>query len=135
MRSYDDMRYALTAALIGAGIAIPIKWPNTPIEGGTPNNAMWARATIMVSGSEIFTLAGSDQVRGIFVIDVFVPKDSGNVAATQKADQIADALKRKRMKRNAVDVHTFAAKVSEMPDEEAWYGMKVSIDFTSFHPA
>ena len=131
--SYSDQRLAVVKAIVGANLSIPIKWPNA--EFNTPNNAMWARADLRVTGADIYSLKHTDEVRGLIIVDLFAPKDAGDVELTAKADTLVLALKRKVFVEGGVKVMTFAASANPMPDEPAWYGIKVAVDFMAFHPA
>ena len=100
-----------------------VKWPNAPFT--TPNNSTWLRATVITP--EVIDRDASNcykEYQGLFVIDVFAPKNQGSRSALSIADEIANTFNK------VAFPYSFSinADVSIIGEEtnSAWYHVQVN---------
>lgn len=137
--SFTDERLALLNVLIEDVAFIPTQYPNTAVlnadyEPTSQNDQLWRRITINRGPATAWTAGknGKDEINGVMEVDVFAPKGSGDLEATEHADLIASAAKWRNLEQNGFCLHTRGVTVSPMPASENWYGVKVSIQFRSY---
>lgn len=100
-----------------------LKLPNAPFT--TPENELWVRLTV-INGRGINVQAGKNgttRATGIFVVDVFVPKGSGNKLANNVADQAVD-LYRKQFFDN---IRAEETEVVEIGISDAWHQVQMTL--------
>lgn len=87
----SDLLFARLKALVFTP-AIPIAWPNTKF---TPPASLWLRPTIIPAAQNPISLNidGTNEILGIFQIDVFSPLQSGE-KGEMIASQIAGQFRR-----------------------------------------
>jgi hypothetical protein len=79
---------------ITTGQSLVTQWPNAPFD--KPDNALWARVTILEGATRQKTLGPSAEQRtpGVLTVQLFYPVGRGTEVQTQMADTIAAKFKR-----------------------------------------
>lgn len=102
-----------------------IKFPNAPFT--TPEDDIWVRLTV-TKGRGINIAAGYNglfRTPGVFIVDIFAPKGSGDREANEIAGQVDD-LYRKQFFDN---IRADETQVDSLGEEDAWYQTQVSVFF------
>ena len=92
----------------------------------TPKNTKWLRATVVPFETESEAASGDYKItRGLFVIDIIYPKESGD------ALQLADVQTIRTLYENQTFGNTQCqmASIETIGDSESWYIMQVNIEF------
>lgn len=101
-----------------------VKKPNFSFK--TPKNSKWLRVTVLPFESESNAATGEHTItRGLFVIDIFYPVNSGDAAQLVDVELIRDLYKNQTFD----GVNCQEASVETIGDSDAWYIMQVSISF------
>lgn len=138
MTNNENIRAALIGAINALSLPYPIKWPNKPtIKNGapyTPNGEPWLRVTPMYGDKLNVTLSEYDKLNGILQIDIFLPKDSGDLVGTRVVDTITTALPINGdfLQSGNVKVQFETHKIGRHYEEGAWYVMIMESKFYSF---
>lgn len=134
-----DIRTGLIVGVIDTNIAYPIQWPNLPVQlSGVPyepSNEPWVRVTILSMEDGVSTLGagGRDQVEGAMQIDVFTPKESGDIKSYQIMQEIRAIFERgKVLTHNGQHVRITSAGSRQGTDEPNWYSQIINVEFTSY---
>lgn len=100
-----------------------VKLPNAPFK--TPAKAKWLRATNLFNETINVTPDGYKRTFGIFVIDLFVPKGSGDKT------QLDDAQTLKVTFENQEFGNTLTQEVSTelIGEDGAWYILKLNVNY------
>lgn len=101
-----------------------VKKPNFKFK--TPKNDKWLRATVIPFETESDAATGACKItRGLFVIDVFYSKGSGD------AEQLADVQEIRELyqNQNFNNTNCQEASIVTIGDDDSWYMMQVSISF------
>ena len=131
--SRANIRTALIQGVIDTATGYPTKWPNAPFR--VPNDAPWLRATIIDMNDSVRTLGsgGRNRIDGLLQLDVFVPKNSGDVVLMGIVDQLGAIFQSgKELTHNGQVVRINSASNREGMDEETWYRRIIEVDFYSF---
>lgn len=138
MSNNTAIRGALIGAIAALNLPYAIKWPNKPIlKAGvayTPNNEVWLRVTPIFGESLQIALAKTDKINGILQIDVFMPKDSGDLLAHQISDTIRNALpiNGEKLTNSGVSVQFEYHKIGTTYTDGTWYVMPLESKFYAF---
>jgi len=134
--SFLQERNALISALFDDVDFLPTQWPNnllldTNFQPYEPSNEPFRRVTITRNQPTAATLgtAGKDEYTGLLIVDIMVPKGTGDMAALTHADEVATKMKWRKLAIGAFCLDTKEAGVTPMPDDSTWYGVSVSINF------
>lgn len=128
-----NIRAGLLQGVIDANVGYPIKWPNKSFE--TPANSPWVRATILSAGDDPVTLGsgGYNERTGLMQIDIFTPKNSGDLTATAATDTVKAIFKTgAKLTHNGQTVRINSAATRTGTDEQEWFSRIIDVDFTSY---
>lgn len=100
-----------------------LKKPNAPFD--TPTNTKWLRATVLFDEADNVTPDLYQRIFGIFVIDSFIPKGSGDQA------QLADAETLRATFQNVEfgQTKTQETSIQTIGETESWYHVQISTNF------
>ena len=134
-----DARTALIVGIIDANLSYPIQWPNLPpqLNGTpyTPSNEPWVRITILSMEDGVSTLGagGRDEIIGAMQVDIFTPKESGDIKSYQILEEIRAQFERgKVLTHNGQHVRITSAGSRQGTDESNWYSQIINVDFSSY---
>lgn len=132
--SDTNIKNALVLGVVAANLGVPTHYENIP-NWTTPTNEPWARVQILNLDDEVRTLGtnGRNQRNGLLRITVFTPKGSGVNAAYALVDDIKATFKSgAQLTHNGQVVTINSASTRPSPDEAAWYGRIIDVDFYTF---
>ena len=101
-----------------------VKTPNALFT--TPSNSKWLRVSVIPFDTESDAATGEFKItRGLCVIDVFYPKDSGDAA------QMVDVQSIRELYENQAFGNTQCqeASITVIGIDESWYNVQVNINF------
>lgn len=127
------IRDTLTQALVAANLSYPIKWPNAPFN--TPNNAVHLRMTLISIGDEPRTLGaqGRNQNDGVLQVDVFAPKNSGDIALYNAVDDVLGVYSSgKDLSYNGRVIRINSVTDRQGTDDSSWFHRIIEVNFTTF---
>lgn len=91
MGIYVDLEAALNTKLASLPNAPPIAWPNTRYE--PEHGDIYIRPTVLPAATTLFVLDSTQEHKGIYQIDVFVPANSGIYYLCNFLDSIEDLFR------------------------------------------
>lgn len=103
-------------------------YPNTAFTKPGPSVA-WASVFVIPATTAALSIRDSDEMAGVFQIDLNYPINSGSGAAQTKADAIRAHFKRGTVL-SGVEVGTVS--VANLGPADGWYRVAVSIAYRSF---
>jgi hypothetical protein len=119
-----DLISRLLANLPSGYTNATVKKPNFKFT--TPKNTKWLRATVSPFDTESEASSGDYKItRGLFVVDVFYPKGSGDAAQLTDVQAIRALYERQTFGNTQCQM----ASVETIGDSELWYIMQVNIEW------
>lgn len=97
--------------------------PNAPFT--TPNGTKWMRVNVVNTSVLNVTQGGYQRTKGILTVDLFYPKNTGDLAANTATDQLIQALSNSENE----FVKVFEASPSARIDGQ-WYHVQIDFNFT-----
>lgn len=131
--SKKDIRTALISGVIASATGLPTAWPNAPFT--VPNNAPWLRVTILNMDDVVLTLGsgGKNRISGILQIDVFVPRNSGDIKIYDTMDDLTAVFQSgAELDYNGQVVRINSASDRAAQDESDWYRRIIDVDFYAY---
>lgn len=135
MANQTDIRNALTSAINGASLGVPIMFPNQK-NWVTPSNAQWLRVTYLFGNKDPLSLNDTDQQTIICYVDCFTPKGSGNIQAYSITDKL-DALFSKKnpiLTSDGSKLNVFTSSISEDNNDDTWFITQFSATIRVYLP-
>ena len=105
-------------------------YPNAMFPKPAPSVA-WASVFVIPATTAPLSIRDSDEMAGVFQIDLNYPINSGSGAAQAKADAIRAHFKRGTVL-SGVELGTVS--VANLGPVDGWYRVAVSINYRSFAP-
>jgi hypothetical protein len=123
LETQKDLIKRLLANLPAGFTTSTIKLPNATFT--TPTDDKWLRATVLFDEAANVTPDNYQRIFGIFVIDSFVPKGSGDQA------QLADAELLRTTFQNVEfgQTKTQETSIQTIGETESWYQVQISTNF------
>ena len=132
--SKKDARTALVQAVITANTGgLLVKWPNAAFT--TPNNAPWLRATLLSMPDLPVTLGngGYNVADGVLQIDIFEPKDAGDIPAFNTLALMESVFKTGAyLAYNGQKVRINSAPSRIGAEDSSWWRWIIDINFTAY---
>lgn len=130
MSVFINIENALNTKLATLSGSPAVQWPNTRYQPS--ENTPFLRPTILPAATVLDTLAGTEEHKGIYQIDVFVPLEKGISAVNTLLDSIA-TLFRASKTLAATDI-VFIQSISRGKAErqESWYVSFVQINYICY---
>lgn len=128
-----DLRAAIVAAVIGAALPYPVRWPNSSQKD--PKGETWIRGEVVDTQGTGGTLGpnGRDRFNGSVVFTIYTPRHKEEQAAYEAIVAVENVIKRGAALQNgdaAVRINTTATRPG--PTLDSWYTRQVRADFTSY---
>lgn len=99
------------------------KKPNAPFN--TPKKTKWLRGTARLNPTNNVTPDGYKRTFGIYTIDIYFPKNTGDVAQLADAQIIKDLYENQRFGNTAC----YEASINIVGEDESWYVVQVDVLF------
>lgn len=101
-----------------------VKKPNAKFT--TPKDSKWLRATVVPFDTDSDAATGEYTItRGLFVVDIIFPKNSGDKAQLTDVKAIRDLYKNETFGNTQCQ----EASINTIGDDGSWYTMQVNINF------
>ena len=129
-----DLRNALLVeSFASIELPYPTKYPSAAFTE-QPENAPWLRVTPIYGEPIPLAYSTTDRIDGILQIDVFTPKNSGDIIAHQVCDTVRQALPVNGEKRTSgnVSVQFRSVGMSGAPDGDTWDHAIIRATFYTF---
>jgi hypothetical protein len=108
-----------------------IEWPNTHFN--PTENTLFLRPTILPSDTSLSTLAGVEEHKGIYQVDVFVPLEKGVSALHTLLDGIDSLFKgNKTLTAGGDTIFIQAVSRGRTERQESWYVGFVEVNYLSY---
>ena len=119
----SDLIRRLLANLPEGYTASTVKLPN--LKFSTPSNTKWLRVTNLPSGTDNVSACLYKRTFGIFAIDCFYPKDSGDIA------QLTDinALKALYENKEFGNTITRESDIVTIGGDDSWYNVQLQVNY------
>lgn len=139
--SKKDIRTALISGVIASATGLPTAYPNKgvtdPVTGDPykPSDETWLRVTILNMDDTVLTLGsgGKNRISGILQIDVFVPRNSGDIAVYDTMDDLTAVFQSgAELDYNGQVVRINSASDRAAQDESDWYRRIIDVDFYAY---
>lgn len=134
-----DIRTGLIVGVIDANLPYPTQYPNLPVQQNgaphEPSDEPWVRVTILSMEDGVSTLGagGRDEVVGVMQIDIFTPKQSGDIKSYEIMQEIRAIFERgKVLQDNGQYVRIISAGSRQGQDETNWHSQIINIEFNSY---
>lgn len=105
-------------------------YPNTAFTKPSPSVA-WASVFVIPATTAALSIRDSDEMAGVFQIDLNYPLNGGAGAVQAKAEQIRAHFKRGTV---LTGVEVGAVSIANLGPVDGWYRVAVSINYRSFAP-
>lgn len=128
-----NIKNALVGGVVAANLGIPTKYDNSPFT--TPTNSPWARVQILNIDDEVLTFGtnGRNRREGLMRVTVFTPKGTGSNSSYTETDKVRAVLKSgAELTHNGQCVRINSAATRPSPDESAWYGRIIDVNFYTY---
>lgn len=104
--------------------AATVKVPGAPFK--TPTNTKWMRATVLFGPTVNVTPDGYKRTFGIYVVDIFFPKNSGDKSQLADTKEIQTLFDNKQFG----NTRTWSASAETgVVEDDPWLNMQVSTEF------
>jgi len=130
MSVFSDVLSALDQRLSTLTDAPPIAWQNItyePVDG-----TLWIRPTLLPADTIGATLStsGTDEQKGLYVVDVFAPAFEGKNEALAIADAVADHFKPvTELTYNTRLVRCISVSIGAPTNVDNWYQVPILINY------
>jgi hypothetical protein len=130
MGVFTNIEAALHTRLATLSGSPAVAWPNTHYQ--PTENTTYIRPTILPANTILNTLAGMEEHKGIYQVDVYVPLEKGVSALNTLLDSIQSLFKSSKTL-TATDI-IFIQAVSRSPAvrDESWYVGFVEINYICY---
>ncbi len=130
MGVFTNIEVALHTRLATLSGSPAVSWPNTHYQ--PTENTTYLRPTILPASTVLDTLAGMEEHKGIYQVDVYVPLEKGVSALNTLLDSIQSLFKSNKTL-TATDV-VFVQAVSRSPAvrDESWFTGFVEINYICY---
>lgn len=135
MSNYDKIHQLLDQRLNDGSFGLDIAWEN--ISFTPPNDSPYLRPTFLPGGLAAFGLeiGSSNEIDGVYQIDLFYPAGAGAGAARRQADTILDQFRRGVTLTDSgsgVSVHLRESYRNPGIQETDWYQIPIVVTWKSF---
>ncbi len=130
MGVFTNIEAALHTRLATLSGSPAVAWPNVHYQ--PTENTTFLRPTILPAATVLNTLAGMEEHKGIYQVDVYVPAEKGVSALNTLLDSIQSLFKSNKTI-TATDV-VFVQAVSRSPAvrDEAWFTGFVEVNYICY---
>ncbi len=130
MGVFTNIEVALHTRLATLSGSPTIWWPNaayTPVE-----NSVFLRPTLLPAETKLNTIAGMEEHKGIYQIDVFVPLEKGVSALNTLLDSIESLFKANKTLTATDVVWVQAVGRGRAQRQESWFVGFVEVNYLCF---
>ena len=135
MSTQTAIRNALTTAINGASLGVPIMFPNQA-NWTTPSNQQWLRVTYIFGAKDPLSLNDTDQQTLICQVDIFTPKGSGNLSVYQMSDKLDLLFSRKNPIQTVggIKLNVLSVNTAPVQPDETWHITPFSATIRAYAP-
>ena len=129
--SFAAERQAIESRFASAwASATPVKYENALFE--PPTNAPWVALHILQADAQPGSLKSSTQLhlhRGVIVVQVFVPEESGTAAALTLADNVAAIFRSVEFAAGSGPIACFSPTLRKVGPQDGWFQINVNAEY------
>lgn len=129
MGIFSNIQIALDSELNSLVDLPDVAWPNTDYR--PVKNTIWIRPTLLPAESASQTFAGKDLHRGIYQIDIFVPKDNGPKQMFGLADAIREHFHKKTLVQDSDTIYIDVVSLANYDRVQSWFMGSVEVNYFS----
>lgn len=130
MGVFTNIEAALHTRLATLSGSPAVQWPNTKYQ--PTENTTFLRPTVLPAATVLNTIAGAEEHKGIYQIDVFVPVEKGVSALNTLLDSIQDLFKSNKVLTATDVVWVQAVGRGRAQRQEAWYVGFVEVNYLCY---
>lgn len=130
MGVFTNIEAALNTRLATLSGSPPVAWPNVHYQPS--ENTTFLRPTLLPAAAVLDTLAGIEEHKGIYQVDVFVPVEKGVNALNTLLDSIQNLFKANKTLTATDVVFVQAVSRSRGQRQESWYVGFVEVNYICY---
>ncbi len=130
MGVFTNIEAALHTRLATLTSSPPVAWPNVAYR--PTENTTFIRPTVLHSDTNLNTLAGMQEYRGIYQVDVYVPLEKGVSVLNTWLDSIEDLFSSSKTLTATDIVFVQAVGRGRAERQESWFTSFVEINFICY---
>lgn len=130
MGIFTNIEAALHTRLATLSASPPVAWPNVkyiPVE-----NTTFIRPTVLHSDTNLNTLAGKSEYKGIYQVDVYVPLEKGVSALNTLLDSIEDLFSSNKTLTATNVIFIQAVGRGRAERQESWFTSFIEVNFICY---
>ena len=130
MGVFTNIEAALHTRLATLSCLPAVQWPNVhykPVE-----NTTFLRPTVLSAATKLDTIAGMEEHKGIYQIDVFVPLEKGVSALNTLLDSIESLFKSNKVLTATDVVWVQAVGRGRAQRQESWYVGFIEVNYLCY---
>ncbi len=130
MGVFTNIEVALHTRLATLSGSPAVQWPNVHYQ--PTENTAFLRPTILPANTKLDTIAGMEEHKGIYQVDVFVPLEKGVSALNTLLDSIESLFKSSKTLTATDVIFVQAVSRGRAQRQESWYVGFVEINYICY---